>query len=132
LQWYELLNWDKQIEKKEQDVACELAKSQKEIYQRLENEYLEREKRLGDLNKQLGQKFIQLKDLEQKLGGVWKLLVVNFQGNWTNIFYILLLFLFANPLWKIFCFYGVAPFADKTAPIQLTDLRSCTIPKSFK
>ncbi|MFN6066956.1 MAG: hypothetical protein ACK45T_07280, partial [Pseudanabaena sp.] len=79
LQWYELLNWDKQIEKKEQDVACELAKSQKEIYQRLENEYLEREKRLGDLNKQLGQKFIQLKDLEQKLGGVWKLLVVNFQ-----------------------------------------------------
>ena len=121
LQWYELLNWDKQIEKKEQDVACELAKSQKEIYQRLENEYLEREKRLGDLNKQLGQKFIQLKDLEQKLGGVWKLLVVNFQGNWTNIFYIILLFLFANPLWKIFCFYGVAPFADKTPPIQLTD-----------
>ena len=37
LQWYELLNWDKQIKKKEQDVACELAKSQKEIYQRLEN-----------------------------------------------------------------------------------------------
>ena len=121
LQWYEFINWDKQIEKKEQDGACELAKSQKEIYQRLENEYLEREKRLGDINKQLGQKFIQLRDLEQKLGGVWKLLVVNFQANWTNIFYIIAGVLLANPLWKVLFFYGVAPFADKNPPIQLTD-----------
>jgi hypothetical protein len=79
LPWYEFYNWGKQIEKKQQDIDCELERKQKEIYQRLENEYLEREKRLGDLNKQLGQKFIQLKDLEQKLGGVWKLLVVNFE-----------------------------------------------------
>lgn len=121
LQWYELLNWDKQIKKKEQDVACELAKSQKEIYQRLENEYLEREKQLGDLNKQLGQKFIQLRDFEQKVGGVWKLLVVNFQSNWTNIFFITGLVLFANPLWKVLFFYGVAPFAEKFPPIQLTN-----------
>ncbi len=118
LQWYDWLNPSKHFEK---NLACEAEKKQKEIYQRIENDYLEREKQLGELNKQLGQKFIQLKDLEQKLGGVWKLLVVNFQENWTNIFYIILLFLFANPLWKVFCFYVVAPFADKTPPIQLTN-----------
>jgi uncharacterized protein (AIM24 family) len=118
LQWYDWLNPNKHFEK---NLACEAEKKQKEIYQRIENDYLERGKQLGELNKQLGQKFIQLKDLEQKLGGVWKLLVVNFQENWTNIFYIIILFLFANPLWKIFCFYGVAPFAEKTPPIQLTD-----------
>ncbi len=121
LPWYEFYNWGKQFEKKQQDIDCELEKKQKEIYQRLETEYLEREKQLEDLNRQLGQKLIQFKDLEQKLGGVWKLLVVNFQENWANIFYIIFLVLFSSPLWKIWCFFGVAPFAEKTPPIQLTD-----------
>ena len=67
LQWYDWLNPNKHLEK---NLACEAEKKQKEIYQRIENDYLEREKQLGELNKQLGQKFIQLKDLEHKLGGV--------------------------------------------------------------
>lgn len=118
LQWYDWLNPSKHFEK---NLACEAEKKQKEIYQRIENDYLEREKQLGELNKQLGQKFIQLRDLEQKLGGVRKLLVVNFQANWTNIFFITGLVLFANPLWKILFFYGVAPFTEKFPPIQLTN-----------
>jgi|GEM_PF-2737089 len=118
LQWYDWINPNKHFEK---NLACEAEKKQKEIYQRIENDYLEREKQLGELNKQLGQKFIQLKDLEQKLGGVWKLLVVNFQANWTSILYIIAGVLLANPLWKVLFFYGVAPFANKNPPIQLTD-----------
>jgi len=121
LPWYEFYNWGKQFEKKQQDIDCEIERKQKEIYQRIENDYVEREKHLGDLNRQLGQKFIQLKDFEQKLGGVWKLLVVNFQDNWANIFYIIILFLFSPLLWKICFFFGVAPFAEKFPPIQLTD-----------
>lgn len=118
LQWYDWLNPNKHLEK---NLACEAEKKQKEIYQRIENDYLEREKQLGELNKQLGQKFIQLKDLEHKLGGVWKLLIVNFQANWTHISYIIFFVLFSPYIWKICCFRVVDAFVKKFPPIQLTN-----------
>jgi hypothetical protein len=112
--WYEFYRFDKQWQREQQETVCKVLKEEQAISERLEKEHLERKK-------QLGQKLIQLRELEQKLGGVWKLLEVNFQENWTHILYIILLVLLASPLWKIWCYFGVAPFAEKSPPIQLTD-----------
>lgn len=113
--WQEFYRLDKHWQNQQQEAACKLLQEQKQtISARLENAYIEHKK-------QLSQKLIQLKESEQKLGGVWKLLGINFQENWAYIFYIILLFLFSNPLWKILCFFGFAHFAAKVPPIQLIE-----------
>ena len=116
--WYEFFRFDKRLQ---QETACELLRKEAAVYQRLENEYRERQKQLEDLKEQLEQKTNELKESEQRLGEVWKLLVVNFQENWIYFFYIILFVLFASPLWKIWCFFCIAHFAEKVPPIQLTD-----------
>ncbi len=119
--WYEFYRFDKHLLKDQQKPACEALKNSQAFSQRLDEEYFKRIKQIENLKKNLGQKLLQLRDVEQKLGGVWKLLAVNFQKNWTYISYIIFLVLFASPLWKILWFYGIAPFAEKSPPIQLTD-----------
>jgi uncharacterized protein (AIM24 family) len=121
VQWHEFYRLDKHWLKEQQKPACEALKDSQAYFGKLYEKYIERDKQLRELERQLGQKLIQLKDLEPKLGGVQKLLMVNFQENWTNIFYIIAGVLLANPLWKVLFFYGVAPFANKNPPIQLTD-----------
>lgn len=121
VQWHEFYRLDKHWLKEQQKPACEALKDSQAYFGKLYEKHIERDKQLRELERQLGQKLIQLKDLEPKLGGVQKLLLVNFQENWTNIFYITLLVLLANPLWKVLFFYGVAPFAEKFSPIQLTE-----------
>jgi uncharacterized protein (AIM24 family) len=116
--WYEFYRFDIRLQK---ETACEILKKEKEVYQRLEKEYLEREQQLGNLKEQLTQKLFQLEESEQRLDRAWKLLVINFQENWIYIFCTILLVLFASPLWKAWCFFGIAYFAEKFPPIQLTD-----------
>jgi uncharacterized protein (AIM24 family) len=92
------------------ETACKIIDERDIAYHKLKKEYF-------NLNKQLGQKLIQLNEV----GGVWKSLEVNFQKNWTHIFSIILFVLFASPLWKILCFFGFARLAEKVPPIQLTE-----------
>jgi uncharacterized protein (AIM24 family) len=105
--WYDFYRVDKQVKK---ETACKIIDERDIAYHKLKKEYF-------NLNKQLGQKLIQLNEV----GGVWKSLEVNFQKNWTHIFSIILFVLFASPLWKILCFFGFARLAEKVPPIQLTE-----------
>ena len=105
--WYEFYRVDKQFNK---EVACKTLETQYKVYFETKIKYLE-------LNKELGKKLVQLNDTS----GIWKLLEVNFYNNWAHILSIVLFVLLASPLWKILCFFGVARFAEKASPIQLTE-----------
>ncbi|PZU99275.1 MAG: hypothetical protein DCE90_01810 [Pseudanabaena sp.] len=116
--WYEFYRFDIRLQR---EANCELLRKEKAAYQQLEKEYIEREQQLRDLKAQLSQKQFQLEESEQQLDRIWKLLIINFQENWIYIFCTILLVLFASPLWKAWCFFGIAHFAERFAPIQLTD-----------
>lgn len=118
LPWYEFYRFDKRLQN---ETNCQLLKKEKAVYQRIEEEYLEREQQLENLKEQLTQKQFQLEESEQQVDRIWKLLVTNFQENWIYIFFTILLVLLASPLWKAWCFFGIAYFAEKFPPIQLTD-----------
>ena len=118
---HEFYRLDKYWLKEQQKPACKALKDSQAYFLQLYENHLKRDKQLGEFKIQLGQKLIQLKDLEQKLGGVWQLLVVNFQANWTHISYIIFFVLFSPYIWKICCFRIVDTFAKKFPPIQLTN-----------